>query len=389
MPSKRALVAVCTQLQLFVSINLALNGDLAEFDEVELCIFPEFEGAAALKDNEVLRELFTSVEIYAPTLNPPFPQMKDFLKYFFRTRKKQSDFIEKWPLSKKGYDAIFCANPRLIIDPHLFLLNERGVTHFIEEGAGSYDGSIASSFCVSTRSLNAEKVDLTIRNRIKRILKKLFERFGRSRKYFIQPNFLHLFNTEVVEGLYLDLEVKKIDRLKANALNTLESLFPLKSRPLYQSNKIIFLGTWNDSMSEADQLSLAQHIALRLNENIIYRPHPHNQSVDSEKPSVLVDRMHDSWEMLCLEGCISEEEMIFGFCSSAQFMPKSIYGIEPRIILLNKMMKDQGPTHQGMNNAVAYMRKMYVDQSKISVPADKDELDSIIDMIMSEFQRKG
>lgn len=86
------------------------------------------------------------------------------------------------------------------------------------------------------------------------------------------------------------------------------------------------------------------------------------------------------WELLIVNGAVSEETRLYGFASSAQVHPKSLFSIEPIVVFLHKLIPDisQEDVFDGIFHK---LKSSYKDKAKVLAPSDVFELKECISCI--------
>jgi len=112
-------------------------------------------------------------------------------------------------------------------------------------------------------------------------------------------------------------------------------------------------------------------------DNIIYKFHPRDKNIDPSLP--YIKNTSVPFECFCYFNDFSNKVLITNFSTSV-FTPKILYGQEPTIVFLYKIMAD----YQIMNidtTIVDALRAIYSDKSKIIIPTNVEELKTTLERL--------
>ena len=112
-------------------------------------------------------------------------------------------------------------------------------------------------------------------------------------------------------------------------------------------------------------------------DKLIYKFHPRDKSIDVSMPHI--ENMSVPFECFCYYNDFSNKVLITNFSTSV-FTPKILYGQEPTIIFLYRIMAD----YQIMNidtTIVEALKAIYSDKSKIIIPENVEELTAALERL--------
>lgn len=377
------LFAVCTPFQLFSALCLRLNTSVCSEDSTyDLMVSPNFPNANRYVSELAKSGLFERVFVFAAYEGTYFPQVKDFAAYLLHPKQKCEGFLARWPQSDRRYDAIYTADPNAIIDVRLYAASEDVEVYLFDEGAGSYNGSMASSFCIQNCALDVRRLSFGTRASVKFWLKDIANVVDITSRYQFVPSAIYLFNvSESVGRVYTGCELRHNELADIASLEEACPSLSTKGDDAYRTAGLVFFASWDDAMTVEQQLDLAQRIGQKLNCSVVFRPHPRSLVEGLHAEGVAIDASGNLWELICLKQHVPTDAVLAGFSSTAQIMPKILCGTEPPLLLLANLMNDSVPYKRRLVSAGAQFRDMYEDQSRTLILTSQAEIDTACDAL--------
>lgn len=193
--------------------------------------------------------------------------------------------------------------------------------HYYDDGLGSYLGKIYE-----------HTIDLK--------WKLTYGFFGKSYKC-LYPDVRHVYNVGLCKSEMSGelVEIPRENYLDEKYREFLSKLFHYERNDIYDKKRMVYLTRPNDFKKEQiDALDAEiEKKLLMCKKECLLRVHPR----DSRTDIVPIDRdeMLKLWELVCLDS-IREDMSLIGWFSTAQFIPKILYDMEPEIVLIFPMYKD-------------------------------------------------
>lgn len=353
-------VFVCwTPYQVFNAINFVMNDVEGARGNTDIYIYHDFGNSLKLSEQLKKADIFCHVydiEVYdkrkkiwyskfnkIKRLLMPYSTVKHFLKADIDVRKQ-------------GYKTL------VISGNNLFSINMynciKGLqVYFIDDGTGTYFGDLRER-------------DITL---LYKIFNKLFGRGPMS--YDVKK--LYINNKEICRSTICENVEQLPDIVKDSETDkSLCRVFDYKESDAYSKNRFIYLTQplFETSAGQSAEVT-EQNILSRLNGDLLLRVHPRQNK--EEYSGYTVDETNNLWELECVRHITDDHVLIGGF-STAQFMPKILSGAEPTLIFTYKLYGDIMPT---ADDTIALLKTVYKDQSKIVVVETMDELDGILKKI--------
>ena len=89
------------------------------------------------------------------------------------------------------------------------------------------------------------------------------------------------------------------------------------------------------------------------------------------------------WEVSCADGSVTENSVLFGYGSTAQSNPKKMFGLEPYIVSLHRLLSDS-INKRYAEETFKNLKGLYVNKNKVVAPDSTDDLEEIVDRLLSE-----
>lgn len=143
----------------------------------------------------------------------------------------------------------------------------------------------------------------------------------------------------------------------------------------YSDNDIIYLqqpvSLWDHKYPEVEKELLYKCLDI-LDDRFIIRCHPLTVN-DPKIKGIRYDLQNYSWETVCIDQ-ISDRNILIGVFSTAQFTPKQIFGREPYVIFIHKIIKPTGLDHVQIDRMIGKLIESYDSRNRILVPETTEEL---------------
>jgi hypothetical protein len=261
-------------------------------------------------------------------------------------------------------------------------------TILIEEGEGTYLGN-----CVKSASLPDDSILVKSKS------------FGRR----ILANSLRIMSKDKLNLHVVEISVYRPDLLRSDIYRSDIKITPLLNGRLWDDLDLkVFSLKDNKKISHIDEpiilalplmdlfgdsrasyVNVLTHLSTVLMNKAIYRTHPRGRMDAGEIGLNFItdDNSKQSWEILCLNNCITSNNILLGFGSTAQGNPKKIFGKEPYNIFLHRFL----PESSLKKNAEASfnaLRGLYSDGHRIVAPKSFYELDEVLVRFMEESSER-
>ena len=370
------LFAVCTPFQLFSALCVRLNPQLCdEGAGCDLLISPNFPRANEYASQLRRSGLFQNVVVFSSYEGTYFPQVKDFIDYLVHPGRRRREFASRWPLLGQSYTQVYCADPNTVIDVRLFQCEDGATVTLFDEGAGSYNGSMASTFCVDNAAVATDSLGFGLRQRVKFALKDLASIVDVLGRYQCVPARIALFNTtENVRRIYRDVPIKQNVLPDLVRIAQACPLLAEGNADCYRSAGVVFFASWDDALPVRRQLELAQWIGGQVGRPVVFRPHPRSNVQGLEAEGVTIDTGGVLWELLCAAGAVDSQAILAGFASTAQVMPKVLRNEEPPLLVLSSLLDNSVPYKQRLVRAAEQFQDLYVNKARVQIPQHAGEL---------------
>ncbi|RGR73078.1 hypothetical protein DWY25_10990 [Holdemania filiformis] len=362
--------AICcaTPYQTLNAINLLCN-HLSESDEIDLYFrnFTEETNAILSK----IREYNIVINIFEYNLKNKNKIISylfnDFLQASFPALFIRSIVKDKWVKSNKNYDYItITSGTELEVALTRVFKNAKTIAY--DDGLGSYTGDI----------VHDHKLNL-----IWRIL-------GRTTKN-ISPEVLYVNNKEFCE-CSLSLRKEKLIRINEaneNYQNMISDIFNYKKEhgDKYNKKKFVYLTQPLEELfvKPTECKKSIENCLNNFYDKGIIRLHPRDCA---ESFSMFeIDASSTLWELIC-NMAITDDHVLISSCSTAQLIPKLMYGKEPWIIFTYKLFnpKDKTVIDKRFKPIVDKIKRVYQNKGKIIIPESEAELLSSLVSILDETE---
>lgn len=352
--------AVDTPLQMLNSVNFVLNNTKGSKNNSDIYIYHQFRGSdklsKQLKESGVFNNVY-DVDVYKKYPSP-INKVATIYRLFAPKQAIKSATRGKVHLNKKLYSYV-CTSFPTSFTTGMHMAYPRAEVLLIEDGVGSYFGNIVDDYSTG--------------------IFKFIDKFFFDNNMSIQPKETYLSNPQLSKN-NIDSKICKLEKISDENVDRIERIFNYKENSLYTENRVVYL---TQPLDEKEGFVKDNEAKIeRIIENVfglsaVARIHPRHTNVKFEKMSI--DNYANLWELECVKQ-ITDENILIGAFSTAQFMPKILKNAEPTIIftykLLFKNLNDE--FWQETGNFIESFKSLYSDQSKILVPETVEEFEAIL-----------
>lgn len=351
---------VCwTPYQIFNAINFVTNDVENSKNNTDLYIYHEFAGAdkisGILKQTDIFSNVY-DVEIYDKkrVWYSKFNKIKRLLCPYSTIKKYLKADLD---VRKKNYDTLVISGNNLFA-VNLYNVIQDMKVYFIDDGIGTYFGDIRSDGMTS----------------LYYIFNKIFHRGPMS----YQVEKVYVNNCSICKTK-ISSKVEQLPYLSENkeVLQNAKKVFSYKENEQYRGKNIYLSQPYfevNEYIQGTEEMVLDVLEELGLKSEMILRLHP-RQSIDQFQGWNL-DQLRNLWEIECVEQ-ITDDSILFGGFSTAQFLPKILVNREPSLIFLYKIFYPAEYTER-WDGVIASLKGLYQNPEKIFVPDNVEELKKIV-----------
>lgn len=290
-------------------------------------------------------------------------------KSFFRLRKfknlwkrNSSSVLDNF-ISEPKYDEVFLYTYSYfsVLLADLCKSKFQSNINMVEEGIMTYSlGNYRSDF-------------------IKSILNKFLRIFDRFYLNYDGLDSVYLFSKD----LYSGKRVKKIKEIpnipvESNFKNMINDIFNYEPQSEYNNSKIIF---FDQSFSQDGNTSEVENNVLQIllehcdKGNVLIKLHPRDKPDKfGDNISFRINNANYPWEVVYLNENI-DNHILLAVSSSALFTPKIIYGAEPKIVLLYKLLNVE--VNSGFEDFISLLQTTYT-KNNVFIPSNIQELQQVL-----------
>ncbi len=353
-----------TPFQVFNCVNFVYhNVESSKFDS-DIYVMQQFSSSE--KITQKLREsgLFSNVYEVAYYYSKPSPVSKlvTLKQTIFPQKNLVKHIYPKIDFTKKKYDVLVMATPIYFCFQFASCFPSAKV-YFIDDGTGSYKGNIVESMTTGTfrllhRFMNKGPLSLQI--------EKLYINNPDLCKSTVAPNICALPKWDNKDETY--------DKLLCSIFSVTE-----EGVSQYKNQHAIFLQQplmqeMPPERVEEVERNLFEQIKNRF-PSFLVRLHPREKrrEVYEQYP---VDRMMCLWELICAKE-ITDNTVLIGAFSTAQFIPKMIFDKEPYLIFTFHLYSPNtffDSKKDEITNTIETLRSHYRNPEKIKIIQSMDEI---------------
>ena len=358
---KRVCIICDTPYQLFNALNININLLKDEDITIDLYVEPQFPNANEILERINQENIFSKIKLYKcnSIMNFSSSMKSYFIKIASILSPKYSikKCLGKQEKQETKYDEIYCSVLSYFA-LSLYRTNNNSNLILFEDGTGSYNGNIMTKAYGNI---------------------KLYKFLGVNIES-IKPIALFVYNKRFCRSTITDnvCELPGIKEWSDKYLKLLYRVFDYGIGETHISRKITYLTTPLNQYNES-QIHTINMIEDKLgdySDNCIIRFHPRDHRTINN--GALIDDSNSLWELKCAE-LITNDNVLIGLYSTAQFTPKIIYDKEPYLIFLYKMVYSE--TKLFDDNIIELIRN-YRDKSRIYIPTSIAELEQILEQIL-------
>lgn len=160
---------------------------------------------------------------------------------------------------------------------------------------------------------------------------------------------------------------------KWESSDVLEAVFDYQGNRLYADNQFVYLTQPLGETAMGEQASVVENeILAAVKDRVVLRVHPRQ---DKETyAGYTIDGVRNLWEIECARQ-ITDEHILIGAFSTAQFTPKMLFDKEPTVIFTYKLFDG---LFENADTTVEKLRAMYRQPEKIVVVNDVNELQTVL-----------
>ena len=259
--------------------------------------------------------------------------------------------------NKCEYDVVVVSGP-FSTQRCLIASYPKSKLYYIEDGLGSYIGR---------NGING----LSWRG-------KIAQRIFKYSPLHIFPQVVYLYSPEFYSGEYKALVKKMV--FPKNRIEMLSRVYLVNKsyvKELYSNYRFVYFSQLINSGENDMRIEnlIADTFKKNFKDNIIVRPHPRGETKIYN--GLNIDESFNQWELCCTE--IDSKDVLISSFSTALFVPKLIYDIEPIVIFTYKLYGNNY-----VDNAVNRLRDFYTNKTKVKCVSSLDELVETIDTLNNE-----
>lgn len=116
----------------------------------------------------------------------------------------------------------------------------------------------------------------------------------------------------------------------------------------------------------------------------VLREHPSSTTVTDELAHAVPDKSGALWEMLCIDGFVSDNSILISFSSTAQITPKMLVGKEPILVFLAELLPDDFKDKRNMVETMSNAVEMYENKERVLIPRSVEELSEVLKRLCSD-----
>lgn len=345
---------VDTPVQLLNVINYVLSNDIGKCSDVY--IVDQFYNAEAIYKALVNERLFSNVYLLKREKKGIFKHIWTIMGLL--VPNIYYILLYKHNVKREQYDCVFLSCPTKLFD-FFISASKASIVNGYEDGIGSYYGD-------AFRDLLSRKYIFA---------RQLFNhQYNISALYLNVPEVYAGTISACIKKLGNGIEDEQNAELVKRIFGANNVMYGKKmcyyfNQPVDANNARVHLLNESKILESIKNSMLGKEMVIRL--------HPREKEIDRyegfaiEKPSCL-------WEIVC-NSVIDETSILIGEFSTAQFVPKLLYSMEPTIIFTYYLYDDydvqKGKDYETM---VSLLRKSYNDKSKIYNVKTMEELKQIL-----------
>ena len=343
---------VCdTPLQVMNAASFVLSNEKDCAGKSDVYIYHQFGGseqlAANIRESGIFRNVYEFDKItFSEGLKN---KLSTLLRFFFPKRALKKICRDKNCL-KENYRSVVVCFYTSFTDLIKFYFKPQQVIQ-LEDGLGSY---VTADLEARYRSGLFEKIN----------------KFVLAGEMSYNAKELYL-NTPALAGEQV-LEIKKLESFASTdeKLSLLKKVYSFNGNSPYGEQKAVYI---TQPLSEKTMTGVSEKEALELLSvaSPVMRIHPRQNA--EEFAGFTQDTVRNMWELECAEN-ITDEHLLIGAFSTAQFTPKMMFDREPTLVFLYKLY---GCDFDNADAMVERIKAAYRDKDKVIVVETKEQLKEI------------
>lgn len=284
---------------------------------------------------------------------------------FHRNKEKKLGDIDG-----TDFDNVFIFSPNALT-AYVRYTHPEARFYLAEDGTGTYSGAIerraySLDICMPGAGKKRSQKAVDLMNKVL---------FGGCLSYKAKALYVHC--PEMLEYHY-DGEVRRIDP-GDNFREILDNYARLRNGQTdYANYDCVFLGQpISELCSEEPVFELFKCID-DCGLEWVYRPHPRERNLPESIP---VESEPGSWELRTMSE-VDNNTCLLSICSTAMGIPKMLFGKEPTLVFLHRLLLPKGASARATTEAYAErLRCAYTDPARVIIPCTKAEFAGLLSEI--------
>lgn len=350
-------VFVCwTPYQVFNAVNFVANDVEGSRGNTDIYIYHEF------RNSEVISERLKASGVFAHVYDidrydkkrvwySKFNKIKRLLMPYSTIRKYLRADID---VRKQGYKTLVISGNNLF-SVNMYNCIQDLKVYFIDDGNGSYFGDLRYNGMTP----------------IYRLFNKVFHRGPMS--YKVEKFYVN--NKEICKATICDTIVQLPTITPGSEVEEkLNFIFSYEENSFYKEKKFIYLTQpLSDTEFGESAREVENSLLSALKDKVVVRVHPlqkHEAYAEYE-----VDTTSNLWELECATQ-IKDDHVLIGWFSTAQFIPKMIFNVEPTVVFTYKLYEK---ILDEADETVGRLREIYTNPEKVVVLEDLSDLQKLVE----------
>lgn len=377
---KRVLCIAGSSLQLMALLCIVADTIDDSYECCDLVVYDTIPSGATLVERIREEKLFTRVlsplKRYPESAHRGFQHLADTI---FQTRP-QDRLLSFCPeLEGSEYDTLLTSwASGLALDAKLVCVRD-GITVLFDDGLGSYTGDVFRWFACFDDVLPFGFFNGCALDRVKYCIKAI-SRFITRNSVCLGIKEVWLFSPAAkMWTAKNEIAIKEINYERAMKL--IERVFlppaPFRNRRMRHVSYPLFFTLPDYSPEDMRRIERSLiHELGQLSPNLAIRLHPlrHQESLFECRERITSNDC--PWEVLLALDYLDEDATLISVGSSALYTPKILFGLEPKLVFLYKLVGMNTAQVKQFDEMVADLRRRYIDPNKVFVPSSSDELRS-------------
>lgn len=204
-----------------------------------------------------------------------------------------------------------------------------------------------------------------------------------------KPEAIYLYQPELYESeSETDVRRMPVMRLSSDSSRLAGIFTDENPDSLLIREKILIFDTFRSQSSNAEALAALDEVYRYLGETfgadeLILKEHPRS-TVRTEAPMKKYAYTSVPIEIVYMRQPELEDKILLALNSTAVFTPKMLFGAEPHVILLYRLVSKDPEIRKKRDDTFLHLRSLYEDQSRFCIPETFEELKAAITEWRSE-----